>query len=245
MPYAIDFMLDSVYYTHMKSPKPAPEDLRFAVLATDVVCFRIIDGRLSVLLGKVDAKSVFASKWAVIGGLISPKDTADEAARKHLKIKAGISDIYMEQLYTFSAVERDPRGRVVSVAYMALTNIDPRSTDTNKAGYVETKWFPVDELPPLAYDHDEIIAFGLVRLRNKIRYTNIAQFLLPDRFTFSQLQSVYEVLTGEGVDKRNFRKKVMATNLLKDTGEVHKEGIMRPAALYTFTSKKIVVIEIL
>ena len=217
-----------------------PSDIKFAVLAIDVVCFRLIDKALWVLLGKVDAHSAFAGKWAVIGGLISPQHTTEESAQSHLKKKAGIRNIYKEQLYTFSEVERDPRGRVVSVAYLALSHKDQR---VSGEGEVETKWFPVDALPALAYDHKKIISYALERLRGRIEYTNIAQHLLPEKFTLSELQNVYEVILDKVLDKRNFRKKILSTNLLKDTKTKQKQGIMRPATLYKFASKKVEVVD--
>jgi len=209
--------------------------LPFAIIATDAVCFRLIDGELSVLLGKTAPESSFPGKWALIGGLVLNDETADCSATRHLRDKAGIDDIYKEQLYTFSALDRDPRGRVVSVAYVALTNSDVQ--DRSKAR-VETKWCPVSSLPKLAYDHDEIVRVAIERLRSRLEYTTVVQFLLPDQFTLSDLQKAYEAIIGKEVDKRNFRKKILAAEVLKDTGKQRKEGTMRPAELYAFSSKK-------
>jgi len=226
----------------MKSHKIKPSEIEFAILAIDAVCVRINAGSLEVLLGKVDPQSTFKGCWALIGGLISPEETAEQAVGRHLKNKASIGTVYHEQLYTFSTIDRDPRGRVVSIAYLAPVHGDPQQ---GREGKVETRWFPVSLLPKLAYDHDSIIAVALERLRSKIRYTNIAQHLLPSEFTLSQLQAVYEVVLKQEVDKRNFRKKILATGLLRDTDHVLKEGVMRPAALYSFASKKMEVVEIM
>lgn len=226
----------------MSSKKRSVESLTFAVLATDVVCFRIIDKQLSVLLGKISNVPSFVGKWGLIGGLILPTETAGESVERHLSQKAGIKNLYKEQLYTFSGIDRDPRGRVVTVAYMALSGEDPQ--DLSQAR-IETKWLPVADLPRLGYDHNEIVAYAVERLRSKISYTNIAQHLLPEEFTLSELQGVYEIVLGEGLDKRNFRKKILAGDLLTDTKRTRKIGIMRPAALYSFSSKKQQVVNIL
>jgi 8-oxo-dGTP diphosphatase len=217
-------------------------NIQFAVLAVDAVCLRVINNTLCVLLGKTADTSPFPGKWALVGGLVHPEETAEEALSRHLLHKAGIKKIYSEQLYTFSEIDRDPRGRVVSVAYLALTGEDPQKSES---AHSETKWQPVDALPHLAYDHAKIIAAGLDRLKGKIVYTNIAQHLLPSEFTFSELQSVYEIVLGKGLDKRNFRKKILACNILEETGATRKEGVMRPAALYRFTTRKLVNVELI
>lgn len=226
----------------MTSKKQAANSLKFAVLATDVVCFRIIDGRLSVLLGKVTTVPDFSGKWALIGGLILPNEAADQSVERHLSDKAGIGNVFKEQLYTFSDIDRDPRGRVVSVAYMALT---PKDVQNISKARIETKWTPADNLPKLAYDHNKIIDYGVDRLRAKIGYTNIAQYLLPEEFTLSELQTVHETVTGKRLDKRNFRKKILASCILKDTKLTRKQGVMRPAALYEFSSKEILTIDLI
>lgn len=216
--------------------------LQFAILAVDVVCFRVSAEGLSVLLGEVNVPPFFVNKWGVIGGLISPKETAEDAVNRHLKTKAGMTKLYKEQLYTFSQVDRDPRGRVVSVAYMALVHGDQR--DEKKAS-VNTRWCPVSALPKLAYDHNEIVEGGVERLRAKIGYTNIAQHLLSKEFTLSELQSVYEVVLDREVDKRNFRKKVIGVRMVKKTGKKKFLGTKKPAALYSFMKNKVEIVEIL
>jgi 8-oxo-dGTP diphosphatase len=216
--------------------------IKFAALATDVVCFRVIDKVLHVLLGKVVSTHRDQGMWAHIGGLIRPTETADESVVRLLKDKAGVDHVYTEQLYTFSAVDRDPRGRVVSVGYLALANEDPSSPDNAST---EITWCPINKVPKLGYDHNEILQVAIDRLCAKLEYTNIAQHLLPKEFTLSDLQHVYEVVLGSKIDKRNFRKKILATGLIQDTGNVAKRGVMRPAALYTFTSQKQKVVQIL
>jgi 8-oxo-dGTP diphosphatase len=216
--------------------------IRFAILAIDSVCFRIVNGKLAVLLGTVNVPPFFINRQGLIGGLIAPEETADQAVKRHLKNKAGISRIFFEQLYTFSKVNRDPRGRVVSVAYLALTHQDPRQ---QKDTLINTDWMPISQLPDLAYDHNEIVKTAIHRLRARIGYTNIAQHLLPDEFTLTDLQNVYEAVLEKDMDKRNFRKKVVAIGLVKRVGKKRYAGTKKPAALYKFSSNQIKIIEVI
>lgn len=209
--------------------------LKFAVLSTDIICFTIIDNKLHTLLGKVKSNSYYPNHWAEIGGLIKSTETAEEAADRLLIDKAGLINVYKEQLYTFSSINRDPRNRVVSVAYLGIVK-DTLPHHLKKTD-IETKWCPVETVPKLAYDHNEMIKMALERLRSRINYTNIAQYFLPDAFTLSDLQKVYETVLGEGLDKRNFRKKILLSSMLRDTKRTRKQGVMRPAVLYSFVSK--------
>lgn len=203
----------------------------FAVVATDVVCFRVVDDKLNVLIGKAPNHSPFPGQWALIGGMIHPEETAEQAVDRLLDKKAGIKNIHSEQVYTFSRLDRDPRGRVVSIAHLALTNLDPRNISEAN---LETKWMPVDQMPKLAYDHDEIFSYTLKKLRENIFANDTARYLINKEFTLSELQKIYEAVMGKGIDKRNFRKKILSMNVLKDTKKIKKEGVMRPAALFTF-----------
>lgn len=206
--------------------------LHFAALAADVVCFRVHNDVLEALLGKVAQNNVYENWWAHIGGLIRVEETADEAIDRLLADKAGLKKIYKEQLYTFSAIDRDPRGRVVSVAYISFVNEDKKqSLDTAQ---VETVWKPISEIKKLAYDHDEITRVAIDRLQSKIMYTDIARHMMPHEFTLSELQKVYEAVLGGGMDKRNFRKRILSLDFIKDTKRTIKKGVMRPASLYTF-----------
>jgi 8-oxo-dGTP diphosphatase len=145
--------------------------------------------------------------------------------------------LYVEQLYTFGAIERDPRERVISVAYFALVKLDDHSiraaTDASDAA-----WFGVDELPPLAFDHESIVELALERLRGKVRYRPIGFELLPPKFTLSELQALYETVLGTELDKRNFRKRVLAMNLLEELDEVETDVAHRAARLYRFRREK-------
>lgn len=216
-----------------KNINPSPQEIRFAALAVDAVCFRVIDGRMEVLLGKVDSgNNIYNGKWAHIGGLIRATETAEQAVDRLLADKAGVKNVYKEQLYTFSAIDRDPRGRVVSVAYIVLIN--GANTEDFTSSQTETVWQSVSKLPKLAYDHNEIAQIAIDRLRAKIMYTDISRHLMPQEFTLSDLQKVYEAIIGEGMDKRNFRKRITSLDLLEDTKRTLKKGVMRPAALYRF-----------
>ncbi len=224
----------------MKKENVHPE-LKFAVLAADAICFKIQGKSLLTLLGKVKANPHYPNTWAAIGGLVKKEETAEEAVERLLKEKAGLNNLYNEQLYTFSAINRDPRGRVVAVAYLCIAR-DNKLNDETK---VETRWCDVETLPKLAYDHNEMIKLALERLRSKFGYTNIAQYFLSNEFTLSDLQSVYETVLGRGMDKRNFRKKILASGILKNTKKHRKEGVMRPATLYTFAKQSLEIVNLL
>ncbi len=212
-------------------PNPISAQLRFAVLATDVVCFRVASGRLEVLLAKVHLPPFYKNRWGLPGGIILADETAEQSVERHLKTKAGIAQVYKEQLATFSRIDRDPRNRVVSVAYLALMH----GGEEREPTATETRWCPLAEVPKLAYDHDEILAAATERLRSKLSYTNIARYLMPRAFTFSELQRAYESVLGHVLDKRNFRKRFLSLGLVRATGKKRKEGAQRPAELFAFT----------
>lgn len=208
-------------------------DIRFAALAVDVVCFRVLEGKLQVLVGKVVSEdNPYFGKWAHVGGLIKVHEVAEQSVKRLLWDKAGIKSIYTEQLYTFSELGRDPRGRVVSVAYIALTS-DPCIQNLKKAG-IETAWFDIKKVPKLGYDHNKVLAVAVDRLKTKIMYTNIARHLVGKEFTLSELQTVYESVLDESIDKRNFRKRMLSLDVLKDLKKKVTKGVMRPAAVYAF-----------
>lgn len=216
---------------------------QFAVIAVDVVIFTVLDGELRVLLIKMKKKP-FENCWASPGGLVKPEESVDEAAKRHLKLKTGVTNVYLEQLYAFGDVKRDPFGRVVSIAYFALVSPSGIKLKTTKE-YDDIKWFPIDKLPRLAYDHKEIINYALARLRAKLGYTNIVYGLLPDEFTLSELQKTYEIILEKKLDKRNFRKKISSLKFVKKIGKRALRGKNRPAKLYMFADKKPKIVEIL
>jgi len=216
---------------------------KFAVIATDVVIFTVKEEKLQALLIKMK-KRPYEKSWAVPGGLIEVNESLDEAAERLLKEKAGVKDVYLEQLYAFGKVDRDPFGRVVSVAYYALIpdeNITPKTTKE----YVNVKWFPIDDLPRLAYDHKEIIDTAHNRLKAKLEYTNIAYGLLPNTFALSELQKIYEIILQKKLDKRNFIKKILSLNIVKKSGKRREGFPNRPADLYTFVQKSPQLVQII
>ena len=183
-----------------------------AALTVDCVIFGFDGGELKVLLIE-RALAPFKGKWALPGGFVGVDETLDEAARRELQDETGIKKVFLEQLYTFGEVDRDPRERVVSVAYYALIKLgDYRvkaATDARDAA-----WFAVSDPPALAFDHDSILNAALARLKAEVRYQPIGFELLPPKFTLSQLQHLYEVVLERPLDKRNFRKKILAMPLL-------------------------------
>jgi 8-oxo-dGTP diphosphatase len=202
-------------------------------LVVDAVIFRVIDNRLHVLLIQ-RAKEPFKGVWALPGGYNPRGETTSEAFKRILLAKAGIKEeqlSFTEQLYTFDTVARDPRGHAVSITYMGLTR-DAESVTSPSTQ--EPTFFAVEELPTLAYDHKDIIAYALERLRSKISYTAAAAALLPKLFTLTELQATYEAVLGHELDKRNFRKRFLAFGSLSATEKFTKNGAHRPARLYTF-----------
>lgn len=214
----------------------APENLRFAAIATDAVVFGIADKKLHVLVQNVNRPPHYINMPGFPGGLIDSNETAEIAVARHLRDKVALTQVYTEQLYTFSAIERDKRNRMISVGYLGCVVSSIIELYQGK----DTTWVPVNKVKKLAYDHAEMFDMALSRLRGKLSYTTMAQFLLPKFFTLTELQTVYEVVLGKELDKRNFRKKILALNFLTETGKM-QEGVQnRPAALYTFTSKKLI-----
>ena len=207
-----------------------------AALTVDCVVFGFDGEGLQVLLIRRGLEP-FKNKWALPGGFVQLAETLDEAARRELAEETGLTDVYLEQLYTFGSVKRDPRERVVSVAYYALVSLADHkpqaATDARQAA-----WFSVEAVPDLAFDHPHILATALARLRGKVRYEPIGFELLPARFTLSQLQHLYEVVLQEPLDKRNFRKKILGMGLLVDTGELQQDVAHRAARLHRFDERK-------
>jgi 8-oxo-dGTP diphosphatase len=208
---------------------------KHAVIATDVVIFTVQDDELKVLLIKMK-KHPFTGMWAVPGGLVKGAENIDDAASRILQAETGVKDVYLEQLYTFGRVDRDPFGRVVSVAYFALIPSEGLELKTLKE-YAGVDWFSAGKLPALAYDHSEIIRTAVERLKSKLSYTNIIYGLLPEEFTMSEMQKQYEVILGQELDKRNFRKKVESLKLVKKVNRKKLTGPNRPAELYRFVSR--------
>jgi len=207
-----------------------------AALTVDCVVFGLDDEDLKVLLIQRDLEP-FAGKWALPGGFVHVDETLDQAARRELQEEAGLTKVFLEQLYTFGDLNRDPRERVVTVAYYSLVNIrDHRvqsATDARNAA-----WFPVLDMPTLCFDHKKIVKMALQRLKGKVRYQPIGFELLPAKFTLTQLQHLYETILERELDKRNFRRKVLGMDFLEETDEIEQDVAHRAARLYRFNEAK-------
>jgi 8-oxo-dGTP diphosphatase len=207
-----------------------------AALTVDCVVFGYDAEELKVLLIQ-RALEPFKGKWALPGGFVRVDETIDNAARRELTEEAGLKDVFLEQLYTFGAIGRDPRERVVSVAHYALVKLsDHRAKAATDAANAE--WFPISKVPKLAFDHADILAAAMSRLKGKVRYQPIGFELLPPKFTLSELQHLYEAVLETELDKRNFRKKVLGFGLLVPLKETRMAGRHRPAQLFRFDMDK-------
>lgn len=207
-------------------PKP---DSRPSV-TVDVVIFTLRDDDLQVLLIK-RKRAPYAGRWAIPGGFVRSRERLDDAARRELEEETGVRDVYLEQLYTFGNPKRDPRQRVITVAYFALV---PAPLATRAGGdAADARWWSMYDLPTLAFDHAEILDYALTRLRYKLEYTAVGFQLLPETFTLTELQKAYEVILGIELDKRNFRRKILEAKVIEETGD-YRSGEGRPAMLYRF-----------
>jgi 8-oxo-dGTP diphosphatase len=211
-------------------PKPQ------VLVTVDVVIFTIQEDILQVLLVRRGA-APFKDRWALPGGFIREDEPLEQAALRELEEETGVRDVYLEQLYTFGDPGRDPRGRVITVAYYALIASDCQTlaagTDAAAA-----RWWPAGSPPPLAFDHRGILEYAIERLRNKLEYTTVGFQLLPAKFTLTQLQRVYEAILGRALDKRNFRRKMELLGILTPLDEWVREGASRPAQLYRFSARR-------
>jgi len=209
-------------------------------VTVDIVIFTIRDGQLKLLLIRRGGDP-YRGQWALPGGFIRLDEDLTESARRELEEETGVSDVYLEQLYTFGAPQRDPRERVITVAYYALIPSDRlqlrAATDAEAVG-----WFGMEELPELAFDHTDIIAMAHGRLTAKLDYSTLGFQFLPEEFTLPELQSVYETILRESLDKRNFRKWVLALEQIEETGGERRDGAYRPAKLYRVKQPGIVAI---
>jgi 8-oxo-dGTP diphosphatase len=204
-------------------------------VTTDVVVFTIRERRLQLLLVRRAAEP-FAGQWALPGGFLDIGEGLDRGAARELEEETGVADVYLEQLYTFGRPDRDPRERVISVAYFAL--VPSERLDVKAASdAADAAWFPISGLPPLAFDHDEIIRAAHRRLVAKLDYSTIAFQFLPEAFTLSELQEVYEILVDAELDKRNFRKWALALEQIEETGALRRRGSHRPARVYRLTQR--------
>lgn len=223
---------------NLNEKKPNTSKNKIPLVAVDTVVFRITNEGLSVLLIQIGS-GIYKDKWAVPGGLVRVNESLDDAAIRVLNEKAHLTHVYLEQLYTFGDVDRDKRGRSISVSYFALL---PSTEELNveiQTYYKDIKWFLLNNLPELAFDHKKIIETALQRLRDKLSYTNIVYSLLPKEFALTQLQSVYETILGKKLDKRNFRKKMLALGIVEPLDKRETNVVHRPAVLYKFRARRL------
>lgn len=207
-------------------------------VTVDVVLFTIMDGDLKVLLIQ-RSKEPFAGFWSLPGGFVPLSVSLETAALKKLKEKTNVEDLYLEQLYTFDAPHRDPRGHVISVAYYALVASERFDLKPSES-VSDVSWHSIYALPDLAFDHQRILDYALQRLRNKLGYTTVGSQLLPEKFTLPELCQIYEIILERPIDKRNFRKKIAFLDILDETGETTQKFSKKPAKLYRFKHSDIV-----
>lgn len=217
-----------------------PDAFEHPSVTTDILIFAIDKRELKILLIK-RKEWPFEGEWAIPGGFVKIEEDIETTAHRELLEETGVKDVYLEQLKTFGEPGRDPRTRVITVAYIALLpspslNLKP-STDA-----ADAKWFAISKIPKLAFDHAKIIEAGLDRLRGKIRYSNIVFALMPKTFPLSQLQETYEIILGRELDKRNFRKKMLSLGILEPTDK-KETGPHRPSLLYRFKKRDLVIFD--
>jgi 8-oxo-dGTP diphosphatase len=203
------------------------------LVAVVVVIFTVVDGELKALLIHRSAEPE-RGLWAIPGGLLRPGEPLLDAALRKLVDETGVRDLFLEQLYTFNDLDNRTPGGAIAVTYFALVD-HTRARLAERAEW-QPEWFPVRSLPELAFRNERVLDYALARLRNKLEYSNVAYSLLPDRFTLTQLQRVYESIAGRKLDKRNFRKRMLSREIIAPTKQQQAEGAGRPAQLYRFVS---------
>jgi 8-oxo-dGTP diphosphatase len=212
-------------YTY-EYPRPA--------LTVDIVIFALRDQHLHVLLVQ-RADEPYTGRWALPGGFVNIDEALEDAACRELFEETGLKPAYLEQLYTYGDPQRDPRGRTITVAYFALTPAGAPIRSEGGSDARQARWHAMDELPRLAFDHTDIIAYALRRLRYKVEYTAAGFELLPDEFTLSELQRTYEMILDESLDKRNFRRRILDAGIIEPT-QHRRSGEGRPAQLYHYSA---------
>lgn len=207
-------------------------------VTVDVLFFTIKDNKLQVLLIK-RAAWPFEGLWALPGGFVGMSEDLEIAAAREIREECGVKNLFLEQLFTFGEPKRDPRTRVITVAYYGLAPSE-EIKNIQRDEVKEANYFSVDSLPKMAFDHKKIIEVGFARLQSKIKYSNIVFGLLPKEFSLSEVQNIYEIIYGKKIDKRNFRKWMLSSGLLVSTGN-RKSGLAhRPAELFKFAKREVV-----
>jgi len=202
-------------------------------VAVILVILTVVDDELRVLLIHRGGEP-FLGWWALPGGLLRPGEPLADAANRKLVDETGVADVYLEQLYTFDRLEGETVA--VAVAYFAL--VDATRVRLRSEVAWEPAWYPVSDLPDLAFDNARVVDYALTRLQNKLEYTNVAYSLMPAVFTVSDLQGVYESILGRELDKRNFRRRMLSMDIIRPTGKTVARGAHRPAELFEFTSRQ-------
>lgn len=220
----------------MKEKKKYCYEYPRLALTTDCIIFGFDEVELKVLLIERGIEP-FKGQWAFPGGFVHMDETAEEGAKRELLEETGLKDVFIEQLYTFSDKDRDPRGRTVSVAYYALVNLNEHAAIAGDDA-AKAQWFSVNNIPPLAFDHEQIFRMAMYRLKGKIRYQPIGFELLPEKFTLRDLQHLYEVILEIKLDKRNFRKKIQKMDLLIELDEKQENVAHKAAKLHKFNKTK-------
>lgn len=215
-------------------PDKKTADSSITTISVDCVIFGLQDYNFSVLLIKSDFPD-FLDKWSLLGDIVEVDESLHDAAYRVLSDRTGLSDLYLEQVKSFGNVKRHPAGRVITVAYYALVNIDQVKLLKNDN---ELHWHRIDQIQKLAFDHNDILDTCIRRLRDSIRNEPVGLNLLPSEFTLRDLQSLYETVLGVTLDRRNFRKKFFSTGLLIDLKKQENKVRHRPAKLYSFDFKK-------
>jgi 8-oxo-dGTP diphosphatase len=209
-----------------------------SAVSIDCVLFGFDSGELKILLIERNEEP-FKDWWALPGNLVDENESVDQSASRILHELTGLSDIYMEQYYTFGEVDRHPQGRVITVAYYAMLRLGGDKALKPLTSYAKNaQWINVKELPKLAFDHQHIFDKGLEKIKRRIKHLPIAFELLQEKFTLTQVQNVYELILGKKLDKRNFRKKILSFGVLKELNEKQKGVSFRAATLYKFDKRK-------
>ena len=203
-------------------------------VSVDCVIFGLHEGKLNILLIK-RRMMPGRDKWSLMGGFVEEEESLDDAAKRVLHQLTGLENVYMEQVGTFGAIDRDPGARVISVAYCALLNFEEQ--DHQRVNANDAHWIPLDEMPQLFFDHPLIVAKALEYLRHQVKKKPLVFQFLPELFTLSQLQAVYEAILGEKLDKRNFRKRILEIYDLEKPDKIDKSGSKRGATLYRLKLK--------
>ena len=205
-----------------------------AFVSVDIIVFGFEDSKLKLLLGK-RRMDPGRGEWSLYGGFVGAEESVDEAAHRVLFELTGLRDLYMKQVHTFGAVDRDPGERVISVAYCALINV--KDYDHRLLEEHGVQWVELDKMPQLYSDHSDMVKRAITLLRRRINTEPLSFNLLPDLFTLTQVQHVYEAVLGEEIDKRNFRKRIKSIDFIEKTELIDKLTSKRGAALYRFNKR--------